>query len=84
MLLKISQNSPENTSVAVSSLKETPTQVFSYEFCEIFKNTFAKEHLQATSSKITALLENRITISYSWKISFTEATIKKDFFERIN
>ena len=26
--------------------KETPTQVFSYEYCKIFKNTYFKEHLK--------------------------------------
>ena len=30
--------------------KETLTQVFSYEFCEISKNTFSTEHLQTTAS----------------------------------
>ena len=30
--------------------KETPTQVFYFEFCEILKNTFFKEHLQTTAS----------------------------------
>ena len=47
---KISQNSQDNTCARVSILikslfynfikKETPTQVFSCEFCEIFKNNF--------------------------------------------
>ena len=30
--------------------KETPTSVFSCEFCEIFKNTFFIEHLWVTAS----------------------------------
>ena len=30
--------------------KETSTQVFSWKFCEIFKNTFFTEHLSATAS----------------------------------
>ena len=30
--------------------KETPTQVFSYEFSEIFKNIFFTKHLRATAS----------------------------------
>ena len=29
-----------------SSLKETPAQVFSYEFCGTFKNTYFEDHLQ--------------------------------------
>ena len=28
--------------------KETPTQVFSCEICEIFKNTYFEEHLRTT------------------------------------
>ena len=31
--------------------KETPAQVFSCEFCEIFKNTFFTEDLQMTASE---------------------------------
>ena len=30
--------------------KETPTQVFFYEICEIFKNIYFEEHLQTTAS----------------------------------
>ena len=30
--------------------KGTLTQVFSCEFCEIFKNTFSAEHLRTTAS----------------------------------
>ena len=62
MFLKISQNSQGNTCAKVSFLiklqveaysfikKETLTQVFSYEFCEISKNNFFTEHLRATAS----------------------------------
>ena len=32
--------------------KETLTQVFSCEFCEISKNTFFTEHLRATASEM--------------------------------
>ena len=54
---KISQNSQENTCARVAFLiklqadacnfikKVTLAQVFSCEFCEIFKNTFFMEHL---------------------------------------
>ena len=56
------QKSQENTCVRVSFLvksqasvcnfikKETLAQVFSWNFCEIFKNVFSIEHLQATAS----------------------------------
>ena len=27
-------------------LKETPTQVFSFEYCDIIKNTYFEEHLR--------------------------------------
>ena len=58
VFLKIPQNGQENTSVRVSSLiklqgwglqlfiKETLEHVFPCEFCEIFKNTFLREHLR--------------------------------------
>ena len=32
-------------------LKQAPTQVFCYQICEIFKNTYLEEHLRATASK---------------------------------
>ena len=32
--------------------KETLTQVFSCEFCEISKNTFSTQHLQTTASAV--------------------------------
>ena len=32
------------------NVKETLTQVFSFEFCEISKNNFFKEHLRTTTS----------------------------------
>ena len=31
--------------VAANFIKKTPTQVFSCEYCEIFKNTYFEEHL---------------------------------------
>ena len=45
------QNSQENTYVGVCltwnfTKKETPTQLFYCEFCEIFKNTFFIKHLR--------------------------------------
>ena len=56
----MSQNSQENTCVSVSfiikacnfSKKETLTQVFSCEFCQILKNTFSyRRPLVAASEK---------------------------------
>ena len=37
-------------------LKNTPTQLFSCEFCEIFKNTYFEEHLRTTASFILVSL----------------------------
>ena len=51
---KISQNSQENTCTRVSFLiRMTPAQIFSCEFCEIFKTTVFTEHLRATTSDHT-------------------------------
>ena len=52
MFLKISQNSQENTCVGICYSpnacnfikRETSTQVFSWEFCETFKNIFFIKH----------------------------------------
>ena len=55
MFLGISQNSQENTFARISflikleALGETLAQVFSWKFCEIFKNTFSTEHLRTTA-----------------------------------
>ena len=58
VLLKLSQNSQQNTCVRVSFLmkacnfiiKETLAQVFFYEFCKIINNIFFTEHLRTTAS----------------------------------
>ena len=72
VLLKISQNSQENTCTRVSFLiklhtpglqlywKETLVQVFWCEFCEISRNTLFAEHLWTTASVTTKY--NRIII----------------------
>ena len=44
--------------------KETLAQVFSCEFCEIFKNTFFTEHLRTTASvSISELFENDLHLT---------------------
>ena len=58
VFLEISQNSQENTRARVSFLielqafikKETLAQVLSWEFCEMLKNTFFREHLRVAPS----------------------------------
>ena len=72
VFLEISQNSQENTCARAFFLiklqgcnfikKETLTQVFSCEFCEISKNTFSTEHLQTTASSKRFLLFLKMTI----------------------
>ena len=48
VVLEILKNSQKNTCKFIK--KETLTQVFSYEFYEISKNTFFTEHLLVTDS----------------------------------
>ena len=59
VFLKVWQNSQKNTCAKVSFLiklqaynfkKETLAQVFSCEFCKIFKNTPLREHIPTTAS----------------------------------
>ena len=47
-------------------LKETPTQVFSYENCEVFKSTCFTEHLQ------WLLLENLFRSSTEMRLHITD------------
>ena len=49
-------------------LKETPTQVFSCEYCAVFKNTYFEKHLGTAASKslIRRHFFLHITISSSW------------------
>ena len=68
LVLKISENSQENTCARVSFLiklhacnfikKETLTQFFSREFCEIAKNNFSTEHLRTTASARLVLFQS--------------------------
>ena len=76
MFLEILQNSQENSCVRVSFLiklqtlglelyesKETPTQVFFCEICEVFKNTFFEERLRRSASvKSPKFEENWLTL----------------------
>ena len=44
-------------------LKETPTQVFSYEICKTFKNTYFEQNLQTSASHEP----NKVSIYYQFK-----------------
>ena len=63
-------------------LKETPTQVFSCQICEIFKNTYSEEHLRATASKHRSSFLGVFCRSCCsalmrwWNISFSEAVVQ--------
>ena len=57
MSLEISQNSQENTCACNFIKKASQALVFSYEFCEISKNTFFTEHAWTTASYLTNLVE---------------------------
>ena len=63
--------------------KETATQVFSGEFCELFKNTFFKEHTHTTTSEdwclciflgyFLQMAKHRVTWIYGtseWRVTF--------------
>ena len=57
VFFKILQNSQENTRPQACNFikKETLAQVFSCEFCKIFKNTFFTEQLWTTDSAMRTL-----------------------------
>ena len=50
-------------------LKKAPTQVFSCEFCELFKNTYFKEHLRKADSKALAwgVFFNKAASLMAWR-----------------
>ena len=45
-------------------LEKTPTQVFSYEYCEIFKNTYFQEHLFGRCFKFEIRLLKQAALRY--------------------
>ena len=85
MFLTISQNSQENTCARASFLiklqaracsfvkRETLAQVFSCEFCEVFKDTFFTKHLRVTAyvtfpfSSGSFLYSLQVTLIIDWK-----------------
>ena len=50
LFLKILQYSQKNTCAGVTSKKQTPTQVYSYEYFKIFKNTYFEKQLGTAGS----------------------------------
>ena len=73
--LKISPNSQENTCTRASFLlkKETLAQLFSYEFCEISKNTFSyRTPPVAASASIFEYLLLKYGVNYYYKFLTNE------------
>ena len=53
---------------ALESTEAAPKQVFSCEYCEIFKNTYFEKHLQTTASvdsKVTKFQES-LALPFKW------------------
>ena len=94
MFLKISLNSQENICARVNFLiklqdnfikKETLAQVFSCEYCKIFKSTFFIEHLRGTASELkkkpfTYFYRGSNVTFYllkEWQITFSSPTSER-------
>ena len=56
-------------------LKKTPTQEFSCETCEIFKNIYFEEHLRTAASKKQYVTEKAIHLFLSQKYEFIIITL---------
>ena len=63
LFVKISQFSQGNT-----CLKEPPTQICSYEYCEISKKTYFEEQLRTAASEV--ILESDCLGLYFWRVAF--------------
>ena len=95
VFLKMSQNSQENTCVRVSSLiklqpktwnvtkKETLAQVFSFEFCEIFWNTYFYRTPLVTASVCLANDKNK-SFSYRYWASSLRSSLIFPFYTQIS
>ena len=61
--------------------KETPTQVFSCEYCEIFKNTYFEEYLHAAVTEIQILLHFPVGI-YMFEINNRNTRAKCEIYSK--
>ena len=59
-------------------LKETTTHVFSYEFSEIFKNTFFTEHLRATAS-VSCIIYIKLMMKVGFNLDLQKLMILHDY-----
>ena len=83
LLWKISQYSQKTSvleslfnKVAGLQAKETPNQVFSREYCEIFNCSYFEEYLQTAASVLNRFFK---TTSF-WRSYFSEQLIKHVYF----
>ena len=58
-------------------LKETPTQVFSCEYCEIFKNIYFEEHLRMANSEKQNNLPNNKALKSVLRKSVSRKNLKE-------
>ena len=60
----------------VADRKETPTQVFSYAYCEFFNNNYFRKHLRTTASDyyLTKVIYSFSVVSLQLTISLTLKT----------
>ena len=65
--------------VLQSYKKEIPTQVFSCEYCETFKNTYFEEHLRTAAS-----LPLYVSVHHKWnKLTTLTLNIQRWYFTRV-
>ena len=57
--------------------KQTPTQVISCEYCEIFKDTYLEEHLQTTAFAVNPLMANAL---FPYLLNTSEKLCLSDIF----
>ena len=87
MFLKISEYSQENTCVSYRPggmqfyWKETPIQMFSCEYWEIFKNTFFEKHLR-TAASVLLIIKVVASIGHLFLIKNITRDDSKPFTKR--
>ena len=79
MFLKVSQISRESICIGVSFwktrlIKKPPTQVFSCEFCKIFKNTYLEEWLTVNDCLLICFMKIRKD-KKRWQLKYLSALV---------
>lgn len=88
----ISQNSQENTltrTLACNFItRNTPTQVFSYKFCKIFRNVFFSEHLRVIFFVCIFFIYRKIPYGETWctdlVLHILSVIFKTFYLEKVN